>query len=226
MKLKSLPILVICGLMFFSCSQPKSDKAAEKEVKEEVVIDDSTAIYLWLSAAAKDRDAWHGDVNNAIDANGQVVAEGFYFNFIDSMLVYSLIKAASVEVAEELTSRLESQTSSTDITVRMLEGKKDIDLHSGHGDGYIIVGHPVKDLDKWYSMFSAMKEVKKQDSIYTLGVFADVDREEYVTVFIQATSLMKASRYGDNLEKSKMLEASGVNTEPDALVLREWSYKR
>lgn len=226
MKLKSLPIVVICGLLFFSCSQPKNDEATENEVKEEVVIDDSTAIYLWLSAAAKDRDAWHGDVNNAIDANGQVVAEGFYFNFIDSMLVYSLIKAASVEVAEELTSRLESQTSSTDITVRMLEGKKDIDLHSGHGDGYIIVGHPVKDLDKWYSMFSAMKEVKKQDSIYTLGVFADVDREEYVTVFIQATSLMKASRYGDNLEKSKMLEASGVNTEPDALVLREWSYKR
>lgn len=195
-------------------------------MKEEVVINDSTAIYLWLSASAKDRDAWHTDVNNAIDANGQVVAEGFYFNFIDSMLVYSLIKAASVEVAEELTSRLESQTSSTDIAVRMLEGKKDINLHSGHGDGYIIVSHPVKDLEKWYSMFSAMKEVKMQDSIYPLGVFADVDREEYVTVFIQATSLMKASRYGDNLEKSKMLEASGVNTEPDALVLREWSYKR
>lgn len=211
-------------LSFISCQTETQKVASEAPVVD--TVEDDALHFAMINTHVDDKSAWLNDFSAAMDSIGGMQLVDRFYNMFDSTHVYVLLSADSKEKVGVMENHLKARYPDRVLGSIMMNEKDAVDMNLGYGEVYTFVTHRVKDFDNWHETFLAMEGVKNTDSIYTLGVFAEVNDQLNVGVLARAVSLGKTAAYARNLEDNHMLANAGVESEPDAIVLRRWGYKR
>lgn len=215
------------ALVFSSCES--TDRPRDNTSTETEEATDSSGFmpsYAMINTHVENRSVWLQDVNTGIEQIGGIQAVEKFYNMFDSTHVYVLFSLEEHDKLELLQEHLKTEHPDQTIGAVMMNERTDVNLEGGSGELYSFVTHYVKDFDIWFDTFMVMEGVKNADSIYILGVFSEVGDSLNVGVLSRAVNMGKAAAYARTLESSNMLKASGVDSEPDAIVLRKWDYAK
>ena len=87
----------------------------------------------------------------------------------------------------------------------------------------IIVSHEVQRFETWQEAFYARAHIRHEAGILTLGVYRDLENENYITVVSEAPSPEVAAAFIDNPELKALWKEIGIIGEPSTRIMKKVS---